>query len=67
MKNLNSHKLKDIKTIAKVSLICFVLAIIEFLASIFGLVNYLDFSNFKPLFTNSFNEIITKQKLIIEK
>ncbi|OKZ82134.1 MAG: hypothetical protein BHW07_02310 [Clostridium sp. CAG_433_25_7] len=56
---------KDIKTIAKVSLICFVLAIIEFLASIFGLVNYLDFSNFKPLFTNSFNEIISSSFIIM--
>ena len=43
----------------------FVLAIIEFLASIFGLVNYLDFSNFKPLFTNSFNEIISSSFIIM--
>lgn len=56
---------KDIKTIAKASLICFVLAIIEFLASIFGLVNYLDFNNFKPLFTNSFNDIISSTFIII--
>ena len=56
---------KDIKTIAKVSLISFILAIIEFLASIFGLVNYLDFNNFKPLFTNSFNEIISSSFIIM--
>ena len=56
---------KDIKTISKVSLICFILSIIEFLASVFGLVNYIDFNNFKPLFTNSFNEIISSSFIII--
>ena len=56
---------KDIKTISKVSLICFILSIVEFLASFFGLVNYLDFNNFKPLFTNSFNEIISSSFIII--
>lgn len=56
---------KDIKTISKVSLICFILSIVEFLASVFGLVNYIDFNNFKPLFTNSFNEIISSSFIII--
>ena len=35
---------KDVKTISKVSLICFILSIVEFLASVFGLVNYIDFN-----------------------
>ena len=47
------------------SLICFILSIVEFLASVFGLVNYIDFNNFKPLFTNSFNEIISSSFIII--
>lgn len=49
---------KDIKTISKVSLICFILAIIEFLLSILGLFSFLDFDNFKPVLNTGFNNII---------
>lgn len=50
---------KDIKTIAKVSFICFFIAIIEFNLSVFGLTNFLQFDNFKPFLYNNTNNIIS--------
>lgn len=50
---------KDIKTISKVSLICFIIAIIEFILSALGLVSFLEIDNFKPFLNTSLNNILS--------
>lgn len=50
---------KDIKTISKVSIICFIIAIIEFILSALGLINFLEIDNFKPFFNTSITNIMS--------
>lgn len=49
---------KDIKTIAKLSLIIFIITIIEIFLSVFGLTSILDINNLKPFFNKSFITIL---------
>ncbi len=49
---------KDIKTISKLSLIIFIIAIFEILLSIFGLVNLIEIDNLKPFFDTTFSNIL---------
>lgn len=49
---------KDIKTIAKVSLILFIITIIEIILSIFGLTSILEIDNLKPFFETPFSTIL---------
>ncbi len=47
-----------VKTICKVSLIIFFIAIIEILLSIFGLTSFIEIDNLKPFFTIPFSTIL---------
>lgn len=49
---------KDIKTISKVSIICFFIAMLEFILSICGLTSFLELDNFKPYFTSNTSNIL---------
>lgn len=49
---------KDIKTIAKLSLIIFIITIMEIILSIFGLTNVLEIDNLKPFFETPFSTIL---------
>ena len=48
---------KGIKAISKLSLIIFIITVIEILLSIFGLVNYVEASNLKPFFNIPFQTV----------
>lgn len=50
---------KDMKTISKVSIICLILAIFEFLLSVLGLTSFLEFDNFKPFFCAKSSDILS--------
>ena len=49
---------KNIKTIAKTSLIIFIITIVEIILSIFGLTSIFEISNLKPFFNKSFITIL---------
>lgn len=49
---------KGIKTMSKLSLIIFIITVIEILLSIFGLINYVEFDNLKPFFNNPFSNVL---------
>ena len=56
---------KDIKTIAKVSLICFIIAIIEFILSALGLIGFLEIDNFKPFLNTNLNNVLSSSFIFL--
>ncbi len=49
---------KGIKPICKLSLIIFIITVIEIILSIFGLINFVEIDNLKPFFNTPFSNIL---------